>query len=208
MQKTSKNKSKQDEGVILGFDISTSVIGITCLSKLTGNVVFIEPIIYASSNKEFDIWDKSSYFKVAFLELLKKYNIKIENIVDVAFEDFAKKFTGGSSSISTIITLAQFNCLVQNVIRELLDIKPEMLNVNSIRKDVGIKINKQDSRNKKEQIVEQVVELVKRENIDPWVWKEMSRGKDKGKIKLHECNGDMADSWVVAKALWKRKYCS
>lgn len=189
---------KKVKPVVLGFDISSSIIGITAIEVETGRCVFVEPIIIAGNEELEDIIDKAEFFEQKLDELLNKYSVEVK---DIGFENFAQKFSKGGSSIHTILTLARFNGLVDFLIWKKFGIKSKKLNVLSIRKKTGIATDKKIG-DIKEQILKQVMSILEKENFAPWIYTYPTRGKNKGKPTPHKCNFDMADSWVVAKATW------
>ena len=189
---------KKTKSVVLGFDISSSIIGITALEVETGRCVFVEPIVLNDNDDLEDIIDKAEYFEKKLDELLSKYSVEVK---EIGFENFAQKFSKGGSSIHTILTLARFNGLVDFLIWKKFGIKSKKLNVLSIRKKAGIITDKKIG-DIKIQILEQVMKNLEKENFAPWIYTYPTRGKNKGKPVPHKCNYDMADSWVVAKATW------
>lgn len=188
-------RSKKPKNVILGFDISSKIVGVTAVDSITGECVFIEPIIL---DKDYNLIEKADAFEVELCKIITKYNVEV---FKVGFEDFAQRFTVGKSSIKTILTLARFNILVEYIVTKLYKKPVIKFNVRTIRKRLGIVTNK-DIGDIKIQIYTQVSEwLMREEKFDPpWYFKYPTRGKNKGNKLPHECNFDMADSWVVAKA--------
>lgn len=195
---TRASNEKKAKSVVLGLDISSSIIGVTAIDIETGKSVFVEPIVLSDNDDLTDIIDKAEYFSVKLDDLLEKYLVKV---VDIGFEDFAQKFSGGKSSIKTILTLARFNGLVDFLIWKKLNIKAKKLNVRSIRKKLGIITDKKVG-DIKDQVFEQVKKKLEEESYAPWVYVYPTRGKNKGIATPHKCNYDMADSWVVARATW------
>lgn len=189
-----------DSGFVIGLDVSTKTIGLTILDAVTGVPVYMAPITFKG---EKDALDKSLEVEEFLDELFIGPLIGgVKNIRGIGIENFAMKFSSGFSQISTIVTLARFNGHIERILWRQTGIKPEMLNVRSARKQVGINIVKDDPVDKKMQIVHQVKEILDEENYNPWVMVTPKAGKNKGNLVFHESNGDMADSYVIAKALW------
>ena len=93
--------------------------------------------------------------------------------------------------------LSKFNGIVSNISYRAANIKPVYINVNTARKSLGIKIDKNSVKDKKEQIVEWVDKDL---GGFEWEKKVISRGKNKGSVKLKNFCYDMADSYVICKA--------
>ena len=98
-------------------------------------------------------------------------------VQNVYIEDILQSFSRGMSSAKTIIQLARFNGIVSNIIYELTKCTPVYLNVNSARKLLGIKIDKNSNKDKKEQIMEWVDHDLGIEY--DWPTKIISRGKNR-----------------------------
>lgn len=189
-----------DSGFIVGLDVSTKTIGLTILDVATGVPVYMAPITFKG---EKDALDKSLEVEGFLDELFIGPLIGgVKNIRAIGIENFAMKFSSGFSQISTIVTLARFNGHIERILWRLTGIKPEMLNVRSARKQVGINIVKDDPVDKKMQVVHQVKNILDEEAFQPWIMVTPKAGKNKGNLIFHESNGDMADSYVIAKALW------
>ena len=63
------------------------------------------------------------------------------------------------SSAKTLMTLAQFNGVVRWICHERLEVPVEAINVNTARKNVGLKIDKKDkSKTTKEKVLDWVSE--------------------------------------------------
>jgi hypothetical protein len=112
-------------------------------------------------------------------------------------EEAAKKFSPGFSSAGTIFALASFNGIVSYLAHELFGVKPQMINVRSARKQLGIKINYKDkTKDTKTKVFEAVVGL----NPDfPWEQHVAKTGKRKGQTVYGKHNFDMADAWVICR---------
>lgn len=194
-KRAEKNNENKIKSVILGLDISSSIVGITVLDFETGNTIDIFPIVL---NKEEDLLDKAAFFEAEIGDYLDTKNF---NVIAVGFEDFAKKFSGGASSIQTILTLARFNGHVEKIMWEEIGFKPTLINVRTARKLANIVTSKENG-DIKVQILNQVKAKLEIEGLDPWIYVTPTRGKNKGQKTLATCNFDMADSWVIAKSLW------
>ena len=93
--------------------------------------------------------------------------------------------------------LSRFNGIVSNIVFRITRIKPVFINVNTARKLLGIKIDKNSDKDKKEQIMEWVDSDLGGYN---WPTKIISRGPNKGRVKYEKFCYDIADAYVICKA--------
>jgi hypothetical protein len=171
----------------IGLDISTSIIGISFFKDNK----FLE-LHYVDLTKIKCIFDKAEMFENKFSALIE--NKKIDSIY---IEDVLQSFARGLSSAKTLMQLARFNGIVSNISFRLSGIKPVYINVNTARKHLGVKIDKNSCKDKKEQIVDWVTSDL---GTYDWPTKIISRGINKGLVKLEKYCYDMADAYVICKA--------
>jgi hypothetical protein len=171
----------------LGLDISTSIIGVSLFENSS-----LKELFYIDLTKTKCIFNKSKQYKDFINNKLS--GITIDKIY---IEDTLQSFSRGLSSAKTLMTLARFNGIVSNITFEVTGIKPEFINVNVARKTLGIKINKEIDKDKKEQVMDWV-------DLDlggyDWPTKIISRGKNKGLVKYEKFCYDIADAYVICKA--------
>lgn len=168
--------------MILGLDISTSVIGITWFSD---DYKFLE-ISYLKFKKGTCLFTKLDEF-ITFFE--NKYG-KL-NISSIGIEEPLKAFKGKFSSADTIQKLTQMNALISGYLYRKYRLKPSYYNVNAARKLVFPNlVIPQSAPNKKYLIWEAVMKL---EPTINWVYSATTH-------KLIDENFDMADSYVVITA--------
>ena len=173
--------------MILGLDVSTSIIGITIVDD-KGKIVKTDALDLRNKNHYPDVYAK--YKKVFETirhlrhETWYEGNCKFSHIF---IEQSLQMFRSGFSSAKTLSTLSSFNGVVTYLCFRELGIKPEHISASSARKLCGIKIAK--GTKAKEQVVkflldnepEFVVEYTKSGNLKPEYY-------------------DIADSIVIAKA--------
>ena len=123
--------------VDIGLDISTSVMGLCILRHKTGELVSLENFKFTSSSFE-DIYDKVVWFEKTWKP---DSSWVIKNIY---VEDIAKKFSVGVSSANTIVVLAKMNALICYLMYVKTGLKPQFVNVRSMRAKLGIKIDTKD----------------------------------------------------------------
>lgn len=172
----------------IGFDISTSIIGISLFKKDKFYKFF-----YIDLTKKKCIFEKSSQVEHDLLEINKSF----PNISEVYIEDILQSFARGMSSSKTITQLAKFNGIVSYMINKIFNLIPVYINVNTARKTLGIKIDKNSDKNKKLQVLEWVDK-----DIGGYSWKTkvISRGKNKGLVKFENFCYDISDAYVICKS--------
>lgn len=119
--------------MILGLDISTSIIGYTILDE--SNKIIECDCIRLERFKDFFV--KAKNVKNKLLELAKTYSIKA-----VYIEESLQAFKPGFSSASTIQALSKFNGVVSWMCNEIFDLTPEYISAGTARKFCGIKVPK------------------------------------------------------------------
>lgn len=174
----------------LGFDVSTSYVGI-CIFE---NNKF-KKLYYVDLVKEKEFFKKCKKFRQEITTILEENNVTNP---DIFVEDILQGFSRGLSSAKTITQLARFNGIVSNILYELTECTPVYLNVNSARKLLEIKIDKNSNIDKKEQILNWVIEDM--DDVYDWPKKLVTRGKYKNNVKLEKYCYDMADAYVICKA--------
>ncbi len=179
--------------MILGLDISTSVVGVCILNKKSELLL----LNYINLEKEKSIFDKASKFKLELEKLTSKFEVK-----KIGIEENLQAFRPGLSSAKTIVTLARFNGICSYISQEVLNLTPEFINVNSARKNLGIKIDRKSSKNTKEQVQEFVSSL---EPKFSWPTRILKSGPRKDlEVLIKECY-DMADAYIIASDLAARE---
>ena len=175
--------------MILGLDISTSTTGWAVI-KSDGALVNQG---YISTGKIKGLFEKAK--KVA--TKISKINIDYD-IDKIYIEENLQAFRSGFSSAQTISTLAKFNGIVSYVCFTEFGFEPAFLNVNSARKTLGIKIEREKvcGISTKDQVFTWV-----RSALDDsgYVWpvKTLKSGPRKGKtVFINECF-DISDAYVI-----------
>tara|TARA_B100001121_G_C18325925_1_gene450978 strand:- start:134 stop:589 length:456 start_codon:yes stop_codon:yes gene_type:complete len=144
------------------------------------------------------MFDKASKFEEEFVQ--KITTDTSGNEIDIKYiyvEDTLQSFSRGLSSARTLMQLSRFNGIVSNIAFRMTKIKPVFINVNTARKTLGIKIDKNSNKDKKEQIMDWVDGDLGGYN---WPTKIISRGPNKGHVKYEKFCYDIADAYVICKA--------
>lgn len=175
----------------IGLDISTAIVGL-CFLDINYNLVDLQAI---NLKKTKCIFQKSLIVKERLIELRSNYNI-LED-VEISIEEAFQSFSKGFSSAKTLSQLNRFNGIVSYLVYDIFNKNPEYINVNSARKNLGIKIDRKSDKSTKEQIFE----WVKSEIKFLWPTKTLKSGPNKGLVKNDESCYDMSDAYVICRAL-------
>ena len=173
--------------MILGLDISTSIIGITIVDD-EGKIVKTDALDLRNKNHYPDVYAK--YQKVFEIIRSLRHETWYEGcskFSHVFIEQSLQMFRSGFSSAKTLSTLSSFNGVVTYLCFRELGIKPEHISASSARKSCGITIKK--GTKAKEQVVKFLLD-----NEPKFVVEYTKSGNLKPKYY------DIADSIVIAKA--------
>jgi len=167
--------------MILGLDISTSIVGATIASD-TGEVIATHAWDMRNKNHFPDIYSKYNHVQGELLDLLSNHDIK-----HVFVEQSLQMFRSGFSSAKTLSTLSSFNGVVTYLCYRELGIKAEHIPASSARKSCGITIKR--GTKAKEQVVKFLLD-----NEPKFIVEYTKSGNLKPKYY------DIADSIIIAKA--------
>jgi len=177
----------------IGLDISTSIVGMSLF--LGDNLV---KLMHVNLTKTKCMFDKANKFEEEFKQkIFTDVGGNNLDIKDIYIEDTLQSFSRGLSSARTLMQLSRFNGIVSNIVFRITKIKPVFINVNTARKSLGIKIDKNSDKDKKEQIMDWVDADLGGYN---WPTKIISRGPNKGRVKYEKFCYDIADAYVICKA--------
>lgn len=191
--------NNQRKVVIIGLDISTSVLGI-CAIDAENPMEPIE-ISWLRLQKFKDMWQKAEEVKKILNKVKNRiYKSHGKNIVfRIGYEEPLQRLSTGRggrmmSSASTIVKLARFNGIVGYIAAEVFgDARPIGYTPHEARKHCGIKIKKGIGVKEKVQTFEQVVERIG----DEWL---VHRTKRDGEVVVRDECLDASDAWVVSNA--------
>ena len=174
--------------MLLALDISTSCTGYCIFDE--DKLIDIGSI---NLSKHKGLFEKASLVKSEIIKLDDKYPIN-----RVVVEENLQAFRPGLSSAKTLMTLAQFNGVVRWICHERLEVPVEAINVNTARKNVGLKIDKKD---KSKTTKEKVLDWVSEDNTSiTWPTKILKSGPNKGQKRICNEAYDMADAYVIGKS--------
>jgi hypothetical protein len=126
--------------MILGFDVSTSITGVTIVDDC-GKIVHSE---YWDLRKYKDFFDKSFEANIKVSDLYRRFGDHPDNeddyIEHIYIEQSLQSFRSGFSSAKTLSTLSRFNGVISWLCYDLFNIKPGYIAASSARKLNGITI--------------------------------------------------------------------
>tara|TARA_A100001515_G_scaffold23463_1_gene18121 strand:- start:34 stop:612 length:579 start_codon:yes stop_codon:yes gene_type:complete len=170
--------------MILGLDISTTMVGVAVIDTNSRALVNVEGW---DISKAQTIFEKAEIIGAELYTLRSKYNI-----TEVFIETALKKFLPGRSRADTIIKLAKFNGIVSWICFECFEKDPTYINVNTARTLYGLSFPRSTKGpQRKKMVIEAVIEKEKT------AFKyEMARGGRNYK----KGTDDRADAVVIARA--------
>ena len=170
--------------MILGLDISTSMVGVAIIDQTTGKLILSDGW---DISKQETTFGKAEFIGAELYGLRSQY--KIEHIF---IETALKRFLPGRSRADTLIKLAKFNGITSWLCYDCFDITPKYRNVNTARSFYGLSFPRgTKGPQRKKMVIEAVIEKEKT------AFKyEMARG---GK-NYKKGTDDKADAVVIARA--------
>ena len=169
--------------MILGLDISTTIVGIAVISS-EGKLLVSD---HWDISKVDTLFEKAEVVGSSLWELRNQYDIE-----KVFIETALKKFFPGKSRADTIIKLAKFNGIVSWISFDTFGVTPTFINVNTARSLYGLSFPR---GTKGPQRKKMVIEAVKEKEKTSFTF-EMARG---GK-NYKKGTDDRADAIVIARA--------
>ena len=166
--------------MIIGLDVSTSIVGVCVLSEL-GEVIEFDHI---NLKKIDNLYSKNTAVNQKLLSLLEKYDNSIKHIV---IEKPFEFFNSGSSTAATMSKLQRFNGMVSWAVYYLFEKEPIMVEAKEARKLAGIKVPR--GSNAKQIVLEHI-----QNTEEKFVIERTAKGNPRDYFY------DMADAIVVAKA--------
>ena len=169
--------------MILGLDVSTSVIGYTILDE---DAKIIECEAWDLRNKRYfpDLYIKATHIKDKLLDIKCLHNIKY-----VYIEEPFVFFRAGGSTAKTMAKLQAFNGIVSWLCHDTFGFSPVHISPAQARKLNGIKVSR--GQKAKEVVLDYLLE-----NEDSFTIEHTSKGNPK------PTSYDRADSLIIAKACY------
>ena len=170
--------------MILGLDISTSVIGIAIVDPETRALTMVEALDISKIDCFFE---KSETVGARLWEIKNNHNIE-----HIFIETALKRFVPGRSRADTLIKLAKINGVISFIAFDAFGIIPEYINPNTARSLYGLSFPRgTKGPARKKMVIESVIEKEKTS-----FKYEMARG---GK-NYKRGTDDKADAVVIARA--------
>mgnify|MGYP003982418151 CR=1 FL=1 len=170
--------------MILGLDISTSVIGIAIVDPETRALTMVEALDISKIDCFFE---KSETVGAHLWEIKNNHNIE-----HIFIETALKRFVPGRSRADTLIKLAKINGVISFIAFDAFGIIPEYINPNTARSLYGLSFPRgTKGPARKKMVIESVIEKEKTS-----FKYEMARG---GK-NYKRGTDDKADAVVIARA--------
>ena len=179
--------------MILGMDISTSCTGF-CVLNDEGEPVHLTHIDLVKIENFFD---KAKAVKLKIFEIMMSYPID-----SIAVEDYLTSFSRGKSSSGVLFKLAKFNGIIQWICYSDFEKPAFPINVSNARKmnNIVVLSKNKSEEHTKAQVLRQVKEIIGDKFIFPT--KILKSGDRKGVEVIEKYSYDMADAFVIAKAMW------
>ena len=167
--------------MILGLDISTSIVGVTILDK-DGKSLLCESIDLRNKKLFTDLLSKADEMNHQLNNLQSQYSVK-----HIFIEEPFMFFNSGKSTAKTMAVLQNFNGIISWLCFRVFGLKPQYVSANQARKICGIKIPR--GENSKKVVLQFVLD-----NVHGFSVEYTKHGNPR------PGESDRADSWVVAKA--------
>lgn len=180
-------------GKILGFDLSTTVVGYTILDDVTCEV---EKMFYYKFESE-ELIDRGRELEDLLVILFNEFDITTFGI-----EENLKSFRAGGTNASAMLNTSKLNFLCQYLVKNYYRKDIVELNVNNARSLCFPGFHKiakaLKGKKHKEIIFDMAIDLFP---IGTFPKKVLKSGPRKGEEVYLDEAMDMADSWVIAKAV-------
>jgi hypothetical protein len=143
--------------------------------------------------KKKGLYVKSCIIRNEFKRLAAEHHVDV-----IVIEEALQSFKSRSSSAGVIATLNRFNGIVSYLARSEFDCPVVLGNVISVRKAIGLNIEKKSVIGTKDQVLNWVRTCPEMKDFD-WPTKLMKSGPDKNCMRIESHCYDIADAYVVAK---------
>ena len=178
---------------VLGLDVSTSNVGLCLLDTERPQNASLVLAIGITIGKKKGLYAKSCDVREALERVVREHRIDA-----VVIEESLQAFRSRMSSAHTIATLNRFNGIVSYVARTVTGAPVVLGNVISVRKALGIKLDKKSPVGTKDQVL-QWVKCQESMAQFSWPIKDIKSGPSKGTSRMADHCYDIADAYVMAR---------
>lgn len=168
---------------VLGLDISTSYTGVAILEPDDLKIIRLDHIHFKKCKT---VWEKADR-AAAYIDAIT------DDIDAIYIEDPAKKFSTGTSSAGTIVTLARFNGLLSYMARNKFGLDPEYLSPGQARKLCGLKMQQKKKCGMTHK--EQTFQAIMKTDLSHITWPNKLRSTN-----IVDYAYDIVDAYVICKA--------
>jgi hypothetical protein len=187
---------KKLKDVIVGLDISSSVVGISVFNKEL-ELIDLLSLNYKKEKIEnyLILFTKVELFREKLVEYLETNSY---SLYELRIEANAKAFSSGKTTAHTLFTLAKINALICYTIWNTFpDAKIKEVQVATARKKIGFKKDNKSSKKIKEQVFDFTLQKYK-EVLKFLPTKTLKSGPRKGTVDYEDYAKDMIDAFVIA----------
>lgn len=184
--------------MLLALDLSTTVMGYCIFDKDTGDYVAMDNYKF----KEENLVDRGD----ELLGTITMLTVQYPAIDEIAIEERLKSFRSGGTNANAMLNTAQLNFLCQYLTKFNFKLRLTEINVNAARSLCFPGFHKVARATKGTKHKEIAFNMVK--NVlgdDKFPTKVLKSGPRKGETVFIDEAMDMADSWVIGKAILNLK---
>jgi hypothetical protein len=180
--------------IVLGLDISTANIGICTVDSESLELLSAHGL---PMSKIKGLYLKAAAFEEKLREVIKELAAQNSCPDAIVIEQSLQAFRRNMSSAGTIAKLNRFNGMASYIARTVVDVPVQMGNVVSVRKQLGLKLDRKSPLGTKDQVLNWVSRQNPMLNFD-WPTKILKGGPSKGQMRIEDYCYDIADAFVMA----------
>ena len=180
--------------LVMGLDVSTSIIGVTVLDptiEVKDELKHVVTLTHIDFKKCKTLFDKADRVAEFFDEYILQH--PTHTIGELAIEEPLMGFSKGMSSAATITTLMRFNGIVSYIARQWFSIEPTYISASHARKVCGIKIQRFAVCKKSAKV--QTFEHMQEHDLKLCKWPNKLRSNN-----IVDYAMDQTDAYVIARA--------
>lgn len=175
--------------LILGLDVSTSVVGVCVLDKNDSDRTHHLEVDAIVLTKYKTMWDKADFVEKYLEDLRRKYS---NDNFEIFVEEALLGFRPGLSSATTIASLLRFNGITSYISKCKFGVHPQFVSAAKARKICGMKMQKISVAKMSQK--EQVFQYMSQNDLNSVQWPLKKSGK------IVDWSRDATDAYVIARA--------